>query len=65
MTSHAARPSSRSSARLRDEQIAALVWHEIEGTSRFVARARVVAMTVIVLFLAAILTWQPPPWSLW
>ena len=65
MTPHTSRPSSRASARLGDEQIAALVWSEIESTSRFVARARVVAMTVVVLFLSAILTWQPPPWSLW
>jgi signal transduction histidine kinase len=65
MTSQPPETPSGAGARLRDEQIAALVWREIEGTSRLVARARVVVTTVVVAFIFAILAWEPPPWRLW
>ncbi|RLB62405.1 MAG: hypothetical protein DRI90_09165, partial [Deltaproteobacteria bacterium] len=65
MTSESQTGAPLSTAALTDEELAAMVWHEVSGTGRVIARARVVALLIVFVVIGGLLLLDSTPWRLW
>ena len=54
-----------STAALTDEELSAMVWHEVSGTGRVIARARIVALLVVSVVMLALLLLDASRWRHW
>jgi len=64
-TSEADSAAVLSTAVPTDEELGAMVWHEISGAGRLVARARVIAMLLVIVVIAGLLVLDARPWRIW
>ncbi len=65
MTSESQTGAPLSTAALTDEELGAMVWHEVSGAGRVIARGRIVALPVVFLLILGLVLLDATPWRLW